>query len=798
MGRAGRRRALAQIERCARTADHVALMADHHKGYAVPIGGVVAYADKVSPSGVGYDIACLAEGTLLTTASGEQIPIEAVHTELLGMGRDGEICNVGAPLTLATKQSDTLQISLTSGDRLILTPDHMLYTPNGWIPAGNLEIGDLVAVSSFVGMQSCGIWKNDYRFARLVGLAMGDGHLTSDGNRVSFYTSKDEDVPTIVSDLAALGYAAKVHQRQHNGANENQIYLNSRVLYAAFASAGVPIGKKVFRVADMGWVLHEADFIKAAWLGGLFSAEMSAPQSMPTQIGNPALKQGGLAPMPLLQIVGEILESWKFQVSIQPSGKNERQVYVLQVLGGQNEAVRLWRTIGFPYAKYKRRKAAEAMSVAWQRNADILRRQTVRDAIKALRNSGVGVYDLAPRATEQLKIKVTHSMALKALYLNRGKPRTTKRFEPQACDEVAWASVLSINASGNRKVYDIPLTSPLHNFIANGVIAHNCGNKAVLTDLTGADVRPEIKPIMDSIWKTISFGVGRNNNERADHALFDDPAWRMRPLRPLKQMAANQLGTVGSGNHYVDLLLDETDRLWIGVHFGSRGLGHKTATYFLQAGGASDGMDVDPLVLDANGPLGADYLACMELVGRYAYAGRDWVCARVASLIGAKIVDEVHNHHNFAWRETHGGQALWVIRKGATPAFPGQRGFIGGSMGDTAVIVEGIENTFAADSLYSTVHGAGRVMSRNAARGKINRKTGAVISPGAISTDAMLEWVQRVGVELRGAGTDEAPQAYKRLPEVLAQHAGTIRILHTLTPIGVAMAGVNEFDPYKD
>jgi tRNA-splicing ligase RtcB len=326
-----------------------------------------------------------------------------------------------------------------------------------------------------------------------------------------------------------------------------------------------------------------------------------------------------------------------------------------------------------------------------------------------------------------------------------------------------------------------------------------CGNKAVLTDAHADDVRANIGAIMDDIFRTISFGVGRKNeDERVDHALFDDPAWSLRAVSPLKEMARQQLGTVGSGNHYVDLFADESDRIWIGVHFGSRGLGHKTATFFLNAGGATDGMDVPPLVIEADSALGADYLACMELAGKYAYAGRDWVCDRVRRILGATVLEEVHNHHNFAWREAHDGRDLWVVRKGATPAFPGQRGFVGGSMGDISVIVEGIENEWAAASLYSTVHGAGRVMGRMEAKGKIDRKTGECKRPGKVTQSMMDEWVVREGVTLRGAGLDESPHCYKRLPEVLEQHGDMIRVLHTLRPIGVAMAGAREFDPYKD
>ena len=119
-------------------------------------------------------------------------------------------------------------------------------------------------------------------------------------------------------------------------------------------------------------------------------------------------------------------------------------------------------------------------------------------------------------------------------------------------------------------------------------------------------------------------------------------------------------------------------------------------------------------------------------------------------------------------------------------------------MGDDAVIIEGVDSPLSRTAWYSTVHGAGRVMSRSAAKGKVNRKTGEVLKPGLVSQEMMRAWVSGRGVELRGAGRDEAPQCYKRLPEVLGHHEATIRLLHTLRPIGVAMAGEKEFDPYKD
>jgi tRNA-splicing ligase RtcB len=329
-----------------------------------------------------------------------------------------------------------------------------------------------------------------------------------------------------------------------------------------------------------------------------------------------------------------------------------------------------------------------------------------------------------------------------------------------------------------------------------------CGNLAARLDVKKSEIEDRVGTIARDIAGNVSFGLGRTNTEKVEHPLFDDEeAWNAAAVQDLKVMARGQLGTVGSGNHYVDLFEDEAGFVWIGVHFGSRGLGHKSATKYLKQAGGRDGMDVEPALVRADTELGKRYLAAMELAGSYAYAGREWVVDKVRSILGANSTEAVHNHHNYAWREEHAGRKLWVVRKGATPAFPGQRGFVGGSMGDDAVILEGIDSEKSREALYSTIHGAGRVMSRTEARGRFQRDpaTGKKIRmPGRVRHDEMLAWLRQKGVLLVGGGLDEAPQAYRRLPEVLAEHEGTVRVLHTLRPFAVIMAGEKEFDPYKD
>jgi tRNA-splicing ligase RtcB len=346
-----------------------------------------------------------------------------------------------------------------------------------------------------------------------------------------------------------------------------------------------------------------------------------------------------------------------------------------------------------------------------------------------------------------------------------------------------------------------------------------CGNAAIRTDVTlgslgrtPEQVHRTLDAVADEIADAVSFGIGRRNradDAPVDHPLFDDPAWDAVPeqeRKALRTKARQQLGTVGSGNHYVDVFADETGTLWVGVHFGSRGFGHTIASAFLAMGQGKQWGERAPereVLLDLGAPIGHDYWHRMNLAGQYAYAGREWVARKVVRMLGGHEMELVHNHHNFAWKETHGGEEVVVIRTGATPAFPGQLGFIGGSMGDDAVIVQGASSgtELQASALYSTVHGAGRVMSRTQAAGKTKGwgPKKRIVAPGLISPEMLKSWViDEKRVILRGGGLDEAPQAYRRLPEVLTAQGQTIEVLHTLRPIVVVMAGADEFDPYKD
>lgn len=335
-----------------------------------------------------------------------------------------------------------------------------------------------------------------------------------------------------------------------------------------------------------------------------------------------------------------------------------------------------------------------------------------------------------------------------------------------------------------------------------------CGNAAIRTDLVGADIADNLEDLADEIAASIGFGMTRPTNRAddapVDHELFEAPAWDAFPAAVrgnLRERARTQLGTVGGGNHYVDVFVDESDRVWVGVHFGSRGLGFITAHGIVALAQGGAWTDLQPhnaanmnreVLLDLDTALGDTYWTLMSLAGEYAYAGREWVARKVVSILGGTEQDLVHNHHNYAWKEDHGEGEVVVVRKGATPAFAGQRGFVGGSMGDKSVILTGTDES-NADHMFSTVHGAGRVMGRMQAKGKWRK--GRQVQRGRVSHEAMAKATE--GVVLRGGDLDEAPQVYRKLDSVLGVQPG-IEILETLTPLIVCMAPSRTVDPFKD
>jgi tRNA-splicing ligase RtcB len=670
----------------------------------------------------------------------------------------------------------------------------------------------------------------------------GDGHLRGEAQSATFYTFCDEDAVAVVRDVRRLGFEPRIHLRRKAAQLKPEIAVrvNSVALVALLAAMSSPFGKKDWPADPMPWIFELQAWLRAQFLSGFASADMSAPSLVEGRVVNIALKQVGFhsnAPDFFARLLATL--GFRTGISAHPSA-NSRTAYAAQILDGEPEQLRFLEEIGYCYSRDKRVAAAATASVAWQRRRVVEHRSEALVAARELKAMGLGYRAVTGCVTEQFG--VSRSFVHHAMYSGRGAPRSPKgaRFEPDHSGEIAWVGVRSVERADVVEVFDVVTSDRAESFLAEGVVVHNCGNKAARTELTRTDLESlGVERVMSEVSRRISFGMGVAAKERVDHPVLE----RIRtadfsPQRKLSQLAESQLGTVGAGNHYVNLMEDEEGKIWVGVHFGSRGFGHKTASGFLAlaqglpfgARAVEGDMDSPPVLFEIDSDLGQQYIAAMRLAGEYAHAGRDVVVAKVLEILGAEAVHEVHNHHNFAWQEEHFGRTYWVVRKGCTPARPGQEGFVGSTMGEESVILEGVAGPGAEESLYSTVHGAGRVMSRTQAAGRVRRRkrwacrnrdcervfdrdrpcpdhpdagvrkvwVEEQLKPGVVDWPAVQARLRRQGIVLVGGGADEAPEAYKRLPDVLAAHAGSIRVKHTLRPLGVAMAGRDVHDPYKD
>jgi tRNA-splicing ligase RtcB len=864
--------AIDQIVNVSQKADRAALLSDGHLGYIMPIGGVAAYREKVSVVGVGFDIACIAEGTPVTMGDGYTLPIEHVRDQHAVLCWDGAQARLASPHMGAVPRGtrEVLKIRLANGRTLRATGDHEMRTRSGWKRADELGPDDVMACTPYLGLPyqpqnwevAVSVTNPNARVAlaargllplrgddprlpalvRILAYASGDGHLTRNGKRVSLYVFNDHDAADLAQDIRVLGFEPREFRRVRGEGRREEIslYVDSIALHALLAGLGSPVGKKDWPESPMPWLFEAAPWVRALFLSSFSSAEMMTPRVHRNgTIPNLQLKQSGTH-QHAIYFVARLLRSLDFEVSVAESGarRGDRVISVLQILGGQAEQLRFFRDVGFCRSVEKRVAAAAAASVAWEGERFTRNRDDAK--LEARSRKAAGVNWRTVTAEVSAEFGVSPGFVYHAIYDQRGPSRRLQGEAtfPDSDGEICWVTVQDVVPAGEAAVYDVVTGDPAQCFIAAGMVVHNCGNAAIRTNLNVGGITRGLsleeigrnphrlaedrvaRGLAEEIQSIISFGIGRKNDADdapTDHPLFLDPAWYAIPNTggyrdTLKDKARRQLGTVGSGNHYVDVFADEGGTVWVGVHFGSRGLGHTIASDFLSLGQGGDwgqrAREAEVL-LPLEQPLGHDYWQLMNLAGQYAYAGREWVARKVVELLGGTEVELVHNHHNFAWRETHTspqGESVEyiVVRKGATPAFPGQKGFIGGSMGDDAVIVRGAEPAdeqtaaLQREALFSTVHGAGRVMSRTAAAGKVHRKTGRVISPGRISREMMGDWIARKGVILRGGGLDEAPQAYRRLEKVLESQGPTIEVEHVLRPLVVVMAGAGELDPYKD
>lgn len=317
-----------------------------------------------------------------------------------------------------------------------------------------------------------------------------------------------------------------------------------------------------------------------------------------------------------------------------------------------------------------------------------------------------------------------------------------------------------------------------------------CRMKMTVLDMPVSAIRGEEGLLRNVLKRETRFGIGAEFKQKRDHRVMDED-WSVSPItRHNKDRAWKQLGTSGSGNHFVEfgtLTLDRDDLgLKAGVYFallshsGSRGTGGSVAQHYSRLA-----MRLHPELprelvhlawFDMDSDAGQEYWAAMHLMGHYAAANHALIHRSIARSLKARVLLDIENHHNFAWKEKHFGKDVIVHRKGATPASEGVLGIVPGSMASPGYVCRGKGN---AESMNSAAHGAGRAMSRKAAK-------------NSYTWNEALKLLRKRDVVLISAGLDEVPMAYKDIDRVMAAQQDLVEIVARFDPKLVKMAPAGE------
>ena len=313
-----------------------------------------------------------------------------------------------------------------------------------------------------------------------------------------------------------------------------------------------------------------------------------------------------------------------------------------------------------------------------------------------------------------------------------------------------------------------------------------CRMKMTVLDLPPESLDTNQDRLKNAIERETRFGVGAAFKEHRQHPVMDRN-WSVSPVtRQYKDKAWSQLGTSGSGNHFVEFGVFDVSDASVGLapgrylallsHSGSRGTGSLVCGHYSKIAMQRHpelSRELQHLAwLDMDSHEGQEYWAAMELMGAYAAANHACIHRHMAAHLGARVLLDIENHHNFAWKEQHGGESVIVHRKGATPASVGMIGIIPGSMATPAYVVRGKGDP---ESLCSASHGAGRVMSRTQARKTFTWRHAS-------------ELLRERGVTLMEAGLDEVPMVYKDIDKVMAAQSDLVETLARFQPRLVKMA----------
>ncbi len=444
------------------------------------------------------------------------------------------------------------------------------------------------------------------------------------------------------------------------------------------------------------------------------------------------------------------------------------------------------------------RLAGEAAREAFESG---MTREAIRETVKAIADNP-GAY-LEDAIWGKLAGLLTQTDRARTTFSHRSEPAPYRRWgsdmDADSIRQMENACNLPVSVAGALMPdahvgYGLPIGGVLAT--RNAVIPYAvgmdiaCRMKMTVLDLPVSAIRGQEGRLRNVIEKATSFGVGEGFKARKEHAVMDEDWSFSKVTRQFKDKAWFQLGSSGSGNHFVEfgtLSLEQDDLgLKAGVYFallshsGSRGTGGQVATHYSRLAMSLHRelpRELQHLAwLDLNSEAGQEYWQAMQLMGKYAAANHYLIHRDIAKLLGVSVLLDIENHHNFAWKEKHFGQDVIVHRKGATPAGKGALGIIPGSMATPGYVVRG---KGIPESMNSAAHGAGRRMSRTMTKSTYTWHDGK-------------KFLAEHDVVLISAGLDEVPMGYKDIESVMTAQSDLVEIVARFDPKLVKMAPEGE------
>ncbi|WP_248896785.1 RtcB family protein [Haloplanus halobius] len=711
------------------------------------------------------------------------------------------------------------------------------------------------------------------RLLKIIGFLLGDGSYGGEGQ--TWFYGDPEELEEIRDDVRAIGFTpSKIYERDRSHDIDGNTFdrtaysfkTTSRALRRVFVELGVPEGPKVSSGFSTPEYLGQlTDWQRALFYSAYFGAEMNAPaaqhdktlycpkvsqtRTVDTEAAGRAFFEDMAA---FLDGIG--IETNEIEAFETDSNSSEPTVRLrLGIKNGSENLIRFFSRVGYRYHPEKQRQAMVAIQYLRAKEREISRREAIAAEAKALADGGTDVSEIAER------FGINDRFVERSVWSGRdSRPRPGGDFpgfdefraETDVRPDGAVATKLeAIRDAGTKPVYDIGVTHDAHTFLANGFVVSNCGVRMMKTNLTYADIQGREEELVEALFANVPTGLGGGGVVQGDmdtvEAVLDrgvdwavEEGWAVpadlehcedegrRPdadpsavSKKAKDRGKNQLGSLGSGNHFLevqrvtDIYRDdvadayglEPDQIVVLIHCGSRGLGHQTCTDYLRRIEKRHGdllatlPDKELAAAPAGSELAEEYYGAMCACINFAWVNRQLVMHRTRQVF-ERVFDRSWESmemdllydvaHNIAKKETHtvgvdpqgrpvgGGEAadgedreLFVHRKGATRAFPaghpevpaayrdvGQPIIIPGSMGAGSYVLRGGEESMNL-TFGSTAHGAGRLMSRTQAKQEFWGET----------VQEELREQEHVYVKAQSGATvaEEAPGVYKDVDEVV-------------------------------